>query len=246
MMFKNTQGNGGGRHRKVGGQALSGRNIGLAALAAGVVSTAGVGGAAAAAVTAQNVPTGSTDTATVDYTPVADAASTSSSAGLAPQILPIAEYKPVMDAEEHLNKVVQYNDERLAATLGPKVVKPAQGTYTSGFEMRWGTFHAGVDIANAAGTPIVAAMDGVVINSGPASGFGQWIRIQHDDGTITVYGHMNTLDVAVGEHVTAGQQIAGMGSQGFSTGDHLHFEVHPAGSAAIDPVPWLQERGITL
>ena len=121
-----------------------------------------------------------------------------------------------------------------------------QGQYTSGFEMRWGQFHAGIDIANAMGTPIVAAQDGEVISSGPASGFGQWIRIQHDDGTITVYGHMETLDVNVGDHVTAGQKIAGMGSRGFSTGTHLHFEVHPAGGSAIDPVPWLAERGISL
>ena len=108
------------------------------------------------------------------------------------------------------------------------------------------TFHKGVDIANSPGTPILAVMDGTVIDSGPASGFGQWIRIMHDDGTMTVYGHMQTLDVAVGEHVHAGQKIAGMGSMGFSTGSHLHFEVHPNGGEAIDPQPWLAERGIDL
>ena len=112
--------------------------------------------------------------------------------------------------------------------------------------MRWGTFHKGVDIANSPGTPILAVMDGTVIDSGPGSGFGQWIRIMHDDGTMTVYGHMQTLDVAVGEHVHAGQKIAGMGSMGFSTGSHLHFEVHPNGGEAIDPQPWLAERGIDL
>ena len=106
--------------------------------------------------------------------------------------------------------------------------------------------HNGIDIANDIGTPINAVMDGTVIDSGPASGFGQWIRLRHDDGTITVYGHMETLDVSVGEHVTAGQKIAGMGSRGFSTGSHLHFEVHPGGGGPIDPVPWLAERGISV
>lgn len=60
-----------------------------------------------------------------------------------------------------------------------------------------------------------AVMGGTVIDSGPASGFGQWIRIQHDDGSIAVYGHMETLDVTVGEGVTAGQRITGMGNRGF-------------------------------
>ena len=89
-------------------------------------------------------------------------------------------------------------------------------------------------------------MAGTVIDSGPASGFGQWIRIQHDDGTITVYGHMSTLGVSVGERVKAGQYIAGMGSMGFSTGSHLHFEVHPGGGAAVDPQAWLAARGIQV
>ena len=103
-----------------------------------------------------------------------------------------------------------------------------------------------MDIANSVGTPIYAVMDGTVIDSGPASGYGNWIRIQHDDGSMSVYGHMSTLNVTVGERVTAGQQIAGMGSEGFSTGSHLHFEIHPSGNGAVDPKPWFAKHGITL
>ncbi|WP_245849387.1 M23 family metallopeptidase [Lentzea kentuckyensis] len=128
----------------------------------------------------------------------------------------------------------------------PKVVRPAQGTFTSGFGARWGTSHNGVDIANAIGTPIVAAMDGTVIEAGPASGFGLWVRVQHADGTITVYGHMNTIDVPQGAQVKAGQQIATIGNRGQSTGPHLHFEVWINGSQKINPVGWLAERGVTL
>lgn len=95
----------------------------------------------------------------------------------------------------------------------PKVVRPAQGSFTSGFGARWGTSHNGIDIANAIGTPIVSVMDGTVIEAGPASGFGLWVRIQHDDGTITVYGHMNTIDVPQGAKVKAGQQIATIGNR---------------------------------
>jgi murein DD-endopeptidase MepM/ murein hydrolase activator NlpD len=128
----------------------------------------------------------------------------------------------------------------------PKCVRPAQGTFTSGFGARWGTSHNGVDIANAIGTPIVAAMDGTVIEAGPASGFGLWVRIQHEDGTITVYGHMNTIDVPQGAKVKAGQQIATIGNRGQSTGPHLHFEVWVGGGQKINPLPWLAERGVTL
>src|SRR5699024_918768 len=108
----------------------------------------------------------------------------------------------------------------------PKVVLPAEGSFTSGFGTRWGSMHNGIDIANANGTPIVAATDGEVVDAGPAQGFGNWVRILADDGTMTVYGHMQTVDVAVGDRVVAGQPIAGMGNLGFSTGTHLHFEVH--------------------
>lgn len=150
----------------------------------------------------------------------------------------------LLPVETSSSAPIQEGSTAVVNALG--AVAPAIGAFTSGFELRWGTFHKGIDIANAEGTPIKAVLDGTVIDSGPASGFGQWIRIRHDDGTVTVYGHMSTLAVAVGERVTAGQTIAGMGNLGFSTGSHLHFEVHPAGGDAIDPVPWLAAHGITL
>ncbi|MFJ8966131.1 M23 family metallopeptidase [Lentzea sp. NPDC102401] len=128
----------------------------------------------------------------------------------------------------------------------PKCVRPAQGSFTSGFGARWGTSHNGVDIANAIGTPIVSVMDGTVIEAGPASGFGLWVRVQHEDGTITVYGHMNTIDVPQGAKVKAGQQIATIGNRGQSTGPHVHFEVWVGGGQKINPVGWLAERGVSL
>ena len=127
----------------------------------------------------------------------------------------------------------------------PKVVLPAEGSFTSGFGTRWGSMHNGIDIANANGTPIVAATDGEVVDAGPAQGFGNWVRILADDGTMTVYGHMQTVDVAVGDRVVAGQPIAGMGNLGFSTGTHLHFEVH-VNDQPVDPVIWLAQQGTPL
>lgn len=140
-------------------------------------------------------------------------------------------------------------DARIAAEEAakrPKVVKPAEGSFTSGFGGRWGTTHYGVDIANAIGTPIVSAMDGVVIEAGPASGFGLWVRVQHDDGTITVYGHVNEIIAGQGTQVKAGDLIATIGNRGQSTGPHLHFEVWLGGGQKVDPQAWLTERGIAL
>ncbi|MER7080490.1 Murein DD-endopeptidase MepM and murein hydrolase activator NlpD, contain LysM domain [Saccharopolyspora kobensis] len=135
--------------------------------------------------------------------------------------------------------------EEAARKAASGFVKPAEGTFTSGFGARWGTNHNGIDIANSIGTPIRAVAAGTVVEAGPASGFGQWIRLQHKDGTITVYGHINTIDVSEGEQVGAGEQIATMGNRGQSTGPHLHFEVHVGGSK-INPLPWLSARGIEV
>ncbi|MEU5760727.1 M23 family metallopeptidase [Nocardia sp. NPDC047648] len=122
---------------------------------------------------------------------------------------------------------------------------PAHGVFTSGFGSRWGTFHAGIDIAGPIGTPIYAVADGTVIDAGPAQGFGLWVRIRHDDGSITVYGHMYDFFVSVGERVPAGMQIARMGNRGDSTGPHLHFEVI-VGGQHVDPQQWLAVRGLTF
>ncbi|MEU4317059.1 M23 family metallopeptidase [Nocardia sp. NPDC024068] len=123
-------------------------------------------------------------------------------------------------------------------------VLPAPGTFTSGFGSRWGTFHRGIDIAGPIGTPIYAVADGTVIDAGPAAGFGLWVRIRHNDGSISVYGHMYDFFVSVGERVPAGMQIARMGNRGDSTGPHLHFEIIMDGQH-VDPQRWLALHGLS-
>ena len=127
-------------------------------------------------------------------------------------------------------------------------VAPTTGRVTSCYGARWGTVHNGVDIAAPMRTPVYTPDDGVVIQAGPASGFGLAVYVQHADGTITVYGHINDYFVSAGQTVQAGQQIAEVGNRGQSTGPHLHFEVHTGGLYVnrTDPVPWLSSRGITL
>ena len=79
-------------------------------------------------------------------------------------------------------------------------------------------------------------------------GFGLAVAVQHGDGTITLYGHVNQFFVRVGQAVTAGERIAEVGNRGQSTGPHLHFEVHKGGLYAdrTNPVPWLRAHGISL
>lgn len=235
-----------GKHRKITASQTTKGRIAFVALATGAVSGAGVGGAAAA--TLDSEPT-SPIALVNDGEAIEQVDAPEINADESPQVLAIAEYKPVNNLSNQLDKAITASEERLAADLaarGPAVVKPAEGVFTSGFGPRWGTLHAGIDIANIVGTPILAVMDGTVIDSGEASGYGNWIRILHEDGSISIYGHMETLDVVVGDFVHAGQKIAGMGNRGFSTGSHLHFEIHPQGNGAVDPVPWFAERGITI
>jgi murein DD-endopeptidase MepM/ murein hydrolase activator NlpD len=97
-------------------------------------------------------------------------------------------------------------------------------------------------------TPEYAAGDGVVLRAGAASGFGLAVYILHEDGDVTVYGHMDSILVEPGQYVEAGETIALLGNRGQSTGPHLHFEVHQGGEDGkrIDPVAWLNERGVSI
>ena len=108
---------------------------------------------------------------------------------------------------------------------------PVQGRLTSGFGERYHPilgyerFHAGLDLAAAAGTPIVAAADGKVVSAGWAGGYGRAVAIAHSGGIETKYGHMSRIAAYAGELVHRGDVIGYVGSSGLSTGPHLHFEV---------------------
>jgi murein DD-endopeptidase MepM/ murein hydrolase activator NlpD len=136
-----------------------------------------------------------------------------------------------------------------AEAARPKAVLPVKGgRFTSGFGARWGTQHAGIDIAAPMRTPEYAAADGVVLEAGPAGGYGLVVYIQHEKGDVTVYGHMDEILVKPGQVVKAGDKIALLGNRGQSTGPHLHFEVRTGGidGTRIDPVPWLKARGVKV
>ena len=121
---------------------------------------------------------------------------------------------------------------------------PTSGEITSPFGWRtspWGEgreLHPGLDIANSMGTPVVATAEGVVVQSGPAGGYGNVVQIDHGNGIETIYGHNSRLAAHVGDLVKKGQIIAYMGSTGRSTGPHAHYEVRVNG-VPVDPMPYL-------
>ena len=104
--------------------------------------------------------------------------------------------------------------------------------------------HKGIDIAVPIGTPIMAAAGGTILYSkvdGSASGgYGQYVAIKHDNGTITLYGHLSDRDVVAGQRVEVGQQIGLSGNTGKSTGPHLHFQItegdNPFTGKVINPI----------
>jgi murein DD-endopeptidase MepM/ murein hydrolase activator NlpD len=191
-----------------------------------------------------------------DATLLASAKEASATVGLggaapAPEFLPVTRSAEMasVDAVQAMAKGQRLVDEQVAReaeTSRIRFVMPTQGIFTSGYGARWGVMHWGIDLANSIGTPILAAADGIVVESGPASGFGLWVRIKHSDGTTTVYGHINRSLVAEGQRVRAGQEIAEMGNRGNSTGPHLHFEVWDAVGQKINPIIWLHQHGIDL
>jgi murein DD-endopeptidase MepM/ murein hydrolase activator NlpD len=156
-----------------------------------------------------------------------------------------AEQAAAERAREAAEQAAEDGASQLPVTAG-EVVRPASGELTSGFGARWGSSHYGIDIANSIGTPIYSTTDGVVVESGPASGFGLWVRVQHGDGTTSVYGHINESLVSEGQQVAAGEQIATMGNRGQSTGPHLHFEIWQDGGQKVNPLSWLQDNGVDM
>ncbi len=118
------------------------------------------------------------------------------------------------------------------------LIWPVNGPVVSGYGMRWGRLHAGIDIAAGSGTPIHAAASGRVVYSGWMDGYGNLVAIDHGRGLSTAYGHQSSIAVGNGQTVTQGQVIGYVGCTGHCFGPHLHFEVRINGSP-VDPLGYL-------
>jgi murein DD-endopeptidase MepM/ murein hydrolase activator NlpD len=115
---------------------------------------------------------------------------------------------------------------------------PLQGHLTDRFGWRGRGFHHGLDIAAPTGTPFTASRDGHVDHAAWHGGYGLTVRLRHPGGDETLYAHASRLLVNVGDYVVQGQHIGVVGSTGYSTGPHLHFEIRRDGSA-INPLTLL-------
>jgi murein DD-endopeptidase MepM/ murein hydrolase activator NlpD len=157
-------------------------------------------------------------------------------------------------AKDEQNAVYRERKGQLAVSsmadryTGGKLMWPVDGgVVTSPFGMRFNPIehtyrmHEGIDIGAPMGTPIRAAAAGEVIEARPSNGYGYIVVIYHGNGLATLYAHMyaQTVKVHQGQTVARGQEIAEVGSNGNSTGPHLHFEVHLNGSP-VNPMPYLR------
>ncbi|WP_425576122.1 M23 family metallopeptidase [Streptomyces axinellae] len=132
--------------------------------------------------------------------------------------------------------------------MRPKYVLPVKNHTLSAHYgqagVNWMSIHTGIDFPVSYGTPVMAATDGTVRTQHDMS-YGNMAIVTAKDGTETWYCHLSSNKIRSG-HVKAGDTIAYSGNSGNSTGPHLHFEVRPGGGSAIDPIPWLQDKGLKI
>ncbi|MBQ7799787.1 MAG: M23 family metallopeptidase [Oscillospiraceae bacterium] len=137
-------------------------------------------------------------------------------------------------------KVLPSTVTEKAYLLTSSISAPAKGTVTSEFGWRIHPvfktegFHTGIDIASKLGTPITSAFSGVVYEVGQSEAYGNYVIMKHSDTLFTFYGHCDSVKVEKSMVIRAGEIIAYMGSTGYSTGPHLHFEIRINGKS-VDP-----------
>ncbi|MBN3876393.1 MULTISPECIES: peptidoglycan DD-metalloendopeptidase family protein [unclassified Nostoc] len=156
---------------------------------------------------------------------------------VSPQVLP-----PLAAVDQYLPRPIdELTPPPSSSTLA--YTWPAKGTLTSGYGWRWGRMHKGIDVANSTGTPVVASAEGTIQKAGwNNGGYGNLVEIRHPDGSTTRYAHNSKILVQPGQAVHQGETIALMGTTGHSTGPHTHFEIHPSGKGAVNPIAMLPER----
>jgi murein DD-endopeptidase MepM/ murein hydrolase activator NlpD len=149
----------------------------------------------------------------------------------------------IPETQQYIQKILTLAG--LIATVGSSgCVAPLHGVLTQPYGPDG---HPGIDIAAPVDTPVVAACTGTVVWAQWSTGYGNYIQIQQPDGIVTAYGHLNQIDVVVGQTVAAGEVIGLEGSTGDSTGPHLHFEVRTGiWGPTQDPLGWLRRQGLTV
>ena len=234
-----------GKHHTVTPQTLRTRTALVAVVAGACAAAVGTLSSSSSTTTAtSSTPTTQSATLAGVSSPIDDVPR----AGPAAATADMQTYRQQLTAGKKIRAEHEAAENAKRRPMFAEPIKWGTYTFTSPFAMRWGSFHGGIDLAAPLGTPIQAITDGEVIAAGPASGYGNWVQVRAEDGTVTMYGHMASSGVLVtkGQHVTAGDVIALVGTEGFSTGPHLHLEVWKDGRTKIDPVVWLAAKGVRL
>lgn len=149
---------------------------------------------------------------------------------------PVTRFAPQLSQSPHLDEA------KLSGA--PQFIVPVVGRPSSGYGLRTDPAdghivnHPGFDLAAKTGTGVAAAARGTVVHAGPAGTYGNLVTLRHDNGFETRYAHLSSVDVKVGDLVEAGADLGKVGSTGYSTGPHLHFEIRRDGQP-IDPAPLL-------
>lgn len=137
-------------------------------------------------------------------------------------------------------QVSKVGTKQVPAMGSGSLVYPVVGVLTSAYGPRWGSYHHGVDIGATTGTPILAADSGMVIFRGWSGNYGYMIKLDHGGGNmVTLYAHLSAFNVNLGDTVNKGDVIGYVGSTGYSTGPHLHFEVLVNGES-VNPLSYYQ------
>ncbi|MEN3013397.1 MAG: M23 family metallopeptidase [Endomicrobiia bacterium] len=156
-----------------------------------------------------------------------------------PQDVSLVDYKEHFDLikrsieeiTKNCDEIIDYIKYQKSLYKATPLIWPCNGNVVSPFGRRIHPiykiehFHTGIDISNQKGTPIVATADGVVKFAGWQEGYGKVVVLQHNHGYLTIYGHLSSIKVKVGQKVTRGDVLGLMGETGTATGPHLHYEI---------------------
>jgi len=164
-----------------------------------------------------------------------------------------SQLQTVQQQQKEIEKEIYTLEDRLRMTIDPNSIPPAQKgilnwpvnnvitqtygpTSQTGFVNDVYSFHNGIDLRAAIGTPIRAAADGIISGVGDDGkyAYGKWITINHQNGLTTLYGHFSVQKVSVGKQVKRGEIIGYSGNTGFTTGPHLHFTVYATNTFRIE------------
>jgi len=149
-----------------------------------------------------------------------------------------------LDPDGSASALGMFSNPQFVRTTVPSIW-PVRGQITAGFGQRMdpfsgeGAFHPGVDISVPFGTRVEATADGIVLEAGPESGYGNQVLIDHGYGLMTKYGHLSKIFVVVGQELKRGQVLGAVGLTGKTTGPHLHYEVH-VHDTPVNPAKYLR------